>query len=169
LHHITKAYVFITSAIFLVHLVTRVTSQCHLRTDKFRRYSVPENMPVSPHMTGESIFAQTAAICLIKCVEKQICQGMIFDDKTKRCFLKECVNPHQFTEYQGSDSDYHIQISQRANVEPNKHLARGRNGYIIIAIDLALQLYKLGCFCILCHSFSFAIFPTFFENILLHW
>ena len=100
-----------------------------LRTDKFRRYSVPENMPVSTHLTGESTFALTAAICLIKCVEKKGCLGMVYDVKTTSCFLKECVNPHQFTEYQGSDSDYHIQISQRANVEPNKQLARGRNEY----------------------------------------
>jgi len=79
------------------------------------------------------------------------------------------VNPHQFTEYQGSDSDYHIQISQRVNVKPNKHLARGRNGYIVIALDLALQLYKLGGFCILCHLFSFAIYQHSFGNLLLNW
>jgi len=37
--------------------VTVVTSQCDMpRTDKFRRYSVPENMHISTHLTGESTF-----------------------------------------------------------------------------------------------------------------
>jgi len=111
----------------LVHLVTLATSQCVMRTDKFRRYRVPENMSVKDHMTGESTFVQTAGICLLKCVNQRSCRGMVYDIQTKRCFLKECVNPHQFIESNEQEADSYIQISQTANVEPNKFLARGED------------------------------------------
>jgi len=110
-----------------MHLVVSVTSQCTVSIDRFRRYSVPENRSVTDHMTGESIFSPVAEICLLKCTEDKKCLGMVYDVPEKRCFLKECVNPHLFTEWRGSKSDYSIQISQRANVQPNKLLARGKD------------------------------------------
>jgi len=84
-------------------------------------------MSVTDHMTGNSMFSQVAEICLLKCTEDKKCLGMVYDVIEKRCFLKECVNPHLFTEWKGSKSDYSIQISQIANVQPNKLLARGKN------------------------------------------
>jgi len=112
---------------FLVSLVTLVTSQCVMHTDKFRRYRVPENMSIKDHMMDESTLVQSAGICLLKCVNHRNCRGIVYDIQTKRCFLKECVNPHQFIEWNGQETEYDIQISQKANVEPNKLLARGEN------------------------------------------
>jgi len=84
-------------------------------------------MSVTDHMTGDSMFSQVAEICLLKCTEDQECLGMVYDVIEKRCFLKKCINPGLFTEWRGSKSDYSIQISQRANVKPNKLLARGKD------------------------------------------
>jgi len=110
----------------LVHLVIPVKCQCTASgIDRFRRYSVPENMSVTDHMTGESVFSQVAEMCLLKCAEDKKYLGMVYDIRTKRCFLKGCVNPHLLTEWRGSESGYSIQISQRANVQPNRLLARG--------------------------------------------
>jgi len=105
--------------------VIPVTSQCNAVTDKFRRYSVPESRSITDYMTGESIFSPVVGICLLRCTEGEKCRGMIYDVPTKRCFLKECLNPHLFVNWNESDSNYSIQILQRINVEPNKLLARG--------------------------------------------
>jgi len=110
----------------VVHLVAPVDCQCTSSIDRFRRYSVPENMSVTDHMTGDSMFSQVAEICLLKCTEDKKCLGMVYDVVEKRCFLKECVNPHLFTKWKGSKSDYSIQISQRANKQPDKLIARGK-------------------------------------------
>jgi len=109
----------------LMRLVAPVTSQCTVGIDRFRRYSVPENMAVTDHMTGDSMFSPVAEICLLKCTEDKKCLGMVYDVIEKRCFLKECVNPHLFTKWNGRNEDYYISISQRANKSPNKLLARG--------------------------------------------
>jgi len=63
---------------------------------------------------------------------------MVYDVIEKRCFLKECVNPNLFSEWRGSKSDYSIQISQRANVQPNKLLAKGED---VINYGKNIQFY----------------------------
>jgi len=105
--------------------VTPVKSQCHTNTDRFRRYSVPENMSVTDHMTGESTFTEVVGICLLNCKEDQKCLGMIYDIQNKGCFMKQCLNPHLFTEWNEKNENYYIFISLRANNIPNKLLARG--------------------------------------------
>jgi len=115
----------------LVHLVVPVNSQCTVGIGRFRRYSVPENMSVTDYMTGNSMFSQVAEICLLRCTEDKKCLGMVYDVIEKRCFLKQCVNPHLFTESNGRDEDYYISISQRANKSPNKLLSRGGKNCIM--------------------------------------
>jgi len=110
----------------LLHLVTPVKSQCRTNTDRFRRYSVPENMSVTDQMTGESIFTEVVGICLLKCKEDQKCLGMVYDIQNKRCFMKQCVNPHLFTEWNERDETFYIFISLRADRSLNKLLARGK-------------------------------------------
>jgi len=112
--------------IVLQHLVTPVKSQCHTNTDRFRRYSVPENMSVTDHTTSESIFTEVIGICLLKCKEDEKCLGMVYDVQNKRCFMKQCLNPHLFTEWNGENENYYIFISLRAKKIPNKLLARGK-------------------------------------------
>jgi len=119
--------------------VAPVKSQCHTNTDRFRRYSVPENMSVTDQMTSESTFTEVVGICLLKCKEDEKCLGMVYDIQNKRCFLKQCVNPHLFTEWNGRNEDYYIFISQRANKSPNKYLARGNNA--IYYVNNVVNMY----------------------------
>jgi len=128
--------------VLIVCLVAPVNSQCTVGVDRFRKYSVPGNMSVTDHMTGDSMFSQVAEICLLKCTENKKCLGMVYDVPEKRCFLKECVNPHLFAEWTRSESDYSIQISQRANVQPNKLLARGRSIIEHVSV-ICLRLRKV--------------------------
>jgi len=113
----------------LVHLVAPVSGKCSTDTNRFGRYSVPENRSVTDYMTGETVFSEVVGICLLNCKEDENCLGMVYDVQNKRCFLKQCVNPHLFTEWNGRKEDYYIFISQRANKSPNKLLARG-NKYL---------------------------------------
>jgi len=105
--------------------VTPVKSQCLTNTERFRRYSVPENMSVTDYMTSDSVFTEVVGICLLKCKEDQKCLGMVYDVQNKRCFMKQCVNPHLFTEWNEKVEGYYIFISHRANMILTKLLARG--------------------------------------------
>jgi len=76
--------------------MTPVIGQCEaISIDRFRRYSVPESRSVTDHMIGESMFSPVAGICLLRCTEDKKCLGIVYDVQNKRCFLKQCVNPHQ--------------------------------------------------------------------------
>jgi len=71
--------------------------------------------------------SQNAIICAAKCTEDKECQGMVYDVQTKRCFLKECVNPNLFAEWKGNDSLYSIHILEKIRVPPKTLLARGNS------------------------------------------
>jgi len=137
----------------LFHLiVVSVASQCSANTNRFGRYSVPDSRSLTDHMTGESMFSEVVGICLLRCKEDKNCLGMVYDIENKRCFLKQCVNLHLFTEWNGKDEDYYIFISQRANKSPNHLLARGKSSiaspkqHIKLAIQPLLYLYLYLCF-----------------------
>jgi len=106
----------------IVHLVIPVivTGQ----TDSFRRYSVPDNMSVLDYMTVESTLSQSVEGCLVKCVNDEECQGVVYDEY-KRCYLQKCANPQLLTNRTELISDNFFYISERVNLQHDKLLARG--------------------------------------------
>lgn len=94
------------------------------QTDKYQRYSVPENMSVVDYMTVESTFSQSVETCLVKCVNDEECQGMVYDEY-KQCYLQKCVNPQLLTNWRELISDYFFYISEKVNLQHDKLLARG--------------------------------------------
>jgi len=82
-------------------------------------------MSLTDQMTGESIFTEVVGICLLKCKEDQKCLGMVYGIQNKRCFMKQCVNPHLFTEWNEKNETFYIFISHKANMILNTRLARG--------------------------------------------
>jgi len=119
-------------------------------------------------MTGEPVFSEVVGICLLNCKEDESCLGMVYDVQNKRCFLKQCVNPHLFTEWNGKSEDYYIFISQRANKSPNKLLARGTLSKLIMTVFYALKpaffsdqasMHKilLNLLLVLCISYMFKL------------
>lgn len=109
-----------------MHLLAPVKSDSTLQTNIFERYSLTNNQSMT-YMVGDSMSSQNAIICAAKCTENKECQGMVYDDQTKRCFLKECVNPNLFAEWKGNDSLYSIHILEKILVPPKTSLARGNS------------------------------------------
>jgi len=94
------------------------------QTDRYQRYSVPENMSVLDYMTVESTFSQSLETCLVKCTNDEECQGMIYNEY-KRCYLQKCVNPQLLTNGTEIISGYFFYILERLNLQHDKLLARG--------------------------------------------
>jgi len=91
-------------------------------------------MSLTDQMTGESTFTEVVGICLLNCKEDQKCLGMVYDIQDKRCFMKQCVNPHLFTEWNGKNETFYIFISHKANMILNTRLARGNKAILLWSV-----------------------------------
>jgi len=95
------------------------------KTVLFKSYVMPEFLSnISQHDSGTAI---STSYCGFHCMRREKCNGFTFDQLTKKCSVKTCVNPNLYSEGQKDDSDFYI----RAEIGEgfSKLLARSEHIY----------------------------------------